>query len=396
MKTAYFDCIAGASGDMLIGALLDAGLPLAALQAELDKLHLHEFSLAATPVMKNGFAATKAGVHVHDHAHARHLHDLRAVVEASHLSHAVKSRAIRVFTRICEAEAGIHRESIDAVHLHEVGGTDAIVDVCGTLAGLELLGIGHVVVSPLPLGRGFVHGAHGNIPLPAPATLALLKGCPITGSPIDAELVTPTGAALLAEISDGFGPIPSMTVESIGYGAGTRDLAIPNVLRVLIGTANAPLSGMTTESLVQLESNIDNDTPELLGHLAEHLMAHGALDVIMLPAQMKKDRPGVQIQVLCSPGQASALEAILFQESSTLGIRRHSVQRDSLPRHIEPIATPYGTIRCKVARLPDGSLKIAPEFEDCRAAAQSANLPLREIMHAARHAAEHHFHTMKS
>lgn len=392
MKTAYFDCIAGASGDMLLGALLDAGLPLADLQAALDGLHLHEFSLAAKPVMKNGFAATKAEVHVHDHGHARHLHDLCAVVEASHLSPTVKARAIKVFTRICEAEAGIHRESVEHVHLHEVGGTDAIVDICGTLAGLELLGIERIVVSPLPLGRGFIQGAHGRIPLPAPATLALLKGCPIIGSPIDAELVTPTGAALLAELADGFGPIPAMRVDAIGYGAGTRDLAIPNVLRVMLGSTDQALHGVTTEALVQLESNIDSDTAEQLGHLAQNLMAQGALDVAMLPAQMKKDRPGVQIQVLCHPAQAAALEATLFQESSTLGIRRHSVLRDALPRHIEAIATPYGPIHCKIARLPDGTLKVTPEFEDCRAAALASGRPLREIMLAARHTADHHFH----
>lgn len=392
MKTAYFDCIAGASGDMLLGALIDAGLPADHLRELLAGLHLEEFTLEARPVLKNGFAATKVDVHVHDHAHARHLSDLCALVEASTLSPSVKAGAVRVFTRICEAEAGIHRASLESVHLHEVGGVDALVDVCGTLAGIEALGIHRVVVSPVPLGRGFIDAAHGRIPLPAPATLALLRGCPVTSFPLDTESVTPTGAALLVELADAFGPIPSMTVENIGYGAGSRDLAIPNVLRILVGTANGPLPGTITESLVQLETNLDSDTPEALGHLSRQLLAAGALDVTMLPAQMKKDRPGVLLQVLCPPDQSANLESLVFRESRTLGIRRHQVQRDALPRHIEEIATPHGPIRFKVARLPDGTAKIAPEFEDCRAAAERAGLPLRRIMQDAEHAAAHHFH----
>ena len=391
MKIAYFDCIAGASGDMMLGALLDAGWPEAALRMALSALHIKDFEITVRPVLKNGFAATKVDVTVRDDAPERHLADLRAVVEASHLSASVKARAIAVFTRICQAEANIHRASIDDVHLHEVGGVDAIIDVCGTLAGLEALGIDRVVVSPLPLGRGFVSGAHGRIPLPAPATIALLKGCPVTGSPVDAELVTPTGAAVLAEIAVVFGPIPAMTVGAIGYGAGTRDLPIPNVLRLITGEATGPLPGITTESLVQLETNIDSDSPEVLGHVARQLMAAGALDVAMLPAQMKKDRPGVLLQALCHDHQSAALEAILFQETTTLGIRRLAVQRDALPRTIECIATPHGLIRFKIATLPDGSRKIAPEFDDCQAAAQFTGIPLRQVLADASHAAAHHF-----
>lgn len=391
MKIAYFDCIAGASGDMILGALVDAGWPIEALRAELEKLRIADFTIASRPVLKNGFAATKIDVRVSDSAPERRLADLLAIVNDSGLSDSVKERAARVFTRICEAEAGIHRASLHEVHLHEVGGVDAIVDVCGALAGMEALGIESVVASPLPLGRGFVSGAHGRIPLPAPATLALLKGCPVIGSPIDKELVTPTGAALIVELAGGFGPIPAMTITGIGYGAGTRELAIPNVLRLVLGDAPSAPSGYLTEPLVQLETTIDSDTPEVLGHVSRLLMAAGALDVTLTPAQMKKDRPGTRVEVLARPPEVAALEHLLFTETSTLGIRRLGVERDSLPRNMQCILTPHGLIRVKVATLPDGMAKISVEHEDCRAASEATGVPLRQIMREAEHAAAHQF-----
>ena len=389
MKTAYFDCIAGASGDMMLGALVDAGLSAGQLEAELAKLHLQDFHLHVKRVSKNAFSAVKVDVHVHDDAPERHLADIRKVVEDSHLSDSVKGTAIRIFTRICEAEAAIHDSTVDKVHLHEVGGVDAIVDVCGTLAGLQALGIQRVQVSPFPLGRGFVTGAHGQIPLPAPAALSLLKGCPVTGSSIDAELVTPTGAAVLSEIADAFGPIPAMTLDAVGYGAGTNDHEIPNVLRVLVGEATSGGPGLLTESLIQLETNLDDESPELVGHLSGKLMEAGALDVSVIPAQMKKGRPGVLLQVLSKPQHASALEHLLFHESSTLGVRRSDVQRDSLPRRSEAVATKFGKIRVKIATLPNGHARVTPEFEDCRKAAESSGTPLREIYHLVEHEAAH-------
>ncbi len=391
MKTAYFDCIAGASGDMMLGALVDAGLPAATLEAELSKLRIKDFHLHVGKVMKNCFAATKVDVHVHDDAPERHLADIRKVVEDSHLSDQVKGTAMRIFTRICEAEAAIHNSTVDKVHLHEVGGVDAIVDVCGTLAGLEALGIEQVVVSPFPVGRGFITGAHGQIPLPAPAALALMKGCPLQGRDIDAELVTPTGAAVLSEIADAFGPIPKMTLENFGYGAGTRDMVIPNVLRVLLGDSTGT-SGIITESLTMLETNIDDESPELTGHLTSKLMEAGALDVSAIPAQMKKGRPGVLLQVLAKPAHADGLKHILFHESSTLGVRDTTVQRDSLPRRIETVETPFGRIRVKVAQLPNGQAKVFPEYEDCRAAAEKNSTPLREVYQQVSHHAAHAFH----
>ena len=388
MKTAYFDCIAGASGDMMLGALVDAGLPPARLEAELAKLQLKDFHLHVGKVLKNCFSATKVDVHVHDDAPERHLAEIRKVVEDSTLSDAVKTRAIRIFTRICEVEAAIHNSTLEKVHLHEVGGVDAIVDVCGTLAGLEVLEIERGHVSPFPVGRGFISGAHGQIPLPAPAALALMKDCPITGSAIDAELVTPTGAAVLSEIADGFGPIPPMTLTSLGYGAGTRELPIPNVLRLLIGQG-AGTEGLITESLTLLETNIDDDSPEFIGHLAAKLLEAGALDVSILPAQMKKGRPGALLQVLAKPRDADKLKHLIFHHSSTLGVRHQEVQRDSLPRRIETIDTKFGPLRVKIAQLPNGKTKVFPEYEDCRAASEQHDTPLRDIFQHAAHQATH-------
>ncbi len=391
MKTAYFDCIAGASGDMLLGALIDAGLPAATLEAELNKLHIDDFHLHVGKVMKNCFAATKVDVHVHDHTPERHLKDIRAVVEQSDVSDRVKERAIRVFTRICEEEAAIHNMSVDSVHLHEVGGVDAIVDVVGVLAGMELIGVEKVVVSPLPVGRGFITGAHGQIPLPAPATLGLLKGVPIVGSPIDVEFVTPTGAALLTELADSWGPVPGMTLHQVGYGAGTRDLEIPNVLRILLGDSSAT-GPWNTETITVLETHLDNDRGETIGHAFRKLMAEGALDVVSIPAQMKKDRPAQVVKVLAKPEDADRLETILFEETSTLGIRRSETRRDSLERSFDTVDTQYGPIPVKLAKLPNGQLRATPEYEDCRKAAEAHNVSLHTVTHTAEHAAAHKFH----
>jgi uncharacterized protein (TIGR00299 family) protein len=390
MKTAYFDCIGGASGDMLLGALIDAGLPVASLESELAKLHLDDFHLHVGKVAKNAFTATKVDVHVHDHAPERHLREIREIVEKSEVSPGVKERAMRVFTQICEVEAGIHGMSVDEVHLHEVGGVDAIVDVVGVLAGVELMKIERVVVSPLPMGRGFIRGAHGQIPLPAPATLGLLKGVPICGSPLDVEFVTPTGAALLVELADAWGPLPAMTLREVGYGAGTRDLPIPNVLRILLGDAS-PAGPWTSETITVLETNLDNDRGEVIGHTLQRLRAEGALDAIAMPAQMKKDRPAHVIKVLARPADADRLQHILFEETSTLGIRRIESRRDALHRRMDSVETRFGPIQVKVATLPSGRLRATPEFEDCRKAAEQHGVTLQQVTHEAEHAAAHKF-----
>jgi pyridinium-3,5-bisthiocarboxylic acid mononucleotide nickel chelatase len=391
VKVAYLDCIAGASGDMLLGALLDAGLPADTLNAELAKLNMaHEFHLHVSKVSKNGFGATKVDVHAHDSAPERHLRDLLAIVNAAQVSDNVKTRATRVFTRICEVEAGIHGMPVHEVHLHEVGGVDAILDVVGVLAGFEALGIERVVVSPLPMGRGFVTGAHGQIPLPAPATLGLLSGVPLVGSPIEQELVTPTGAALLVELADAWGPLPAMTLRGVGYGAGTRDLIIPNVLRLIIGDADVG-GAWQSETITVLETHLDNDRGETIGHAVRQLMAAGALDVLTMPAQMKKDRPAHVMRVLARPEDANRLEHILFEETSTIGIRRSDTRRDALPREIVSVDTRYGPIDVKVSQLPGGGVRATPEYESCREAAERHAVPLATVTHAAEHAAAHRF-----
>lgn len=380
MKIAYFDCIAGASGDMVLGALLDAGLPEANLRQRLAALRLHDFELDCQRVAKHGFSATRVEVRVADQVPARHLPDILRIVTESDLEPGIKERATAVFQRLAEVEAGIHGLPLEQVHLHELGGVDTIVDVVGVLAGLEALGIQRVCASPLPLGRGFVQGAHGSIPLPAPATLALLKGVPVTGSTLDVELVTPTGAALLTALAEDFGPIPAMTLEAVGYGAGARDLPIPNLLRVLIGQQAMPLEA-TTETLVVLETNLDDLNPEFYDHVMGHLLGAGALDVVLVPAQMKKNRPATLLQVLSRPADANQLTAILFAETSTLGVRRYQVERHCLARSFQKVETKYGPVQVKVARWADG-LKIKPEYEDCRRLAEAHQVPLAEIYRA--------------
>jgi uncharacterized protein (TIGR00299 family) protein len=383
MKIAYFDCIAGASGDMLLGALVDAGLPVESLRAQLAGLNLgSEFNLKADKVSKNGFGATKVDVVVREHQHGRHLAEIEVLLHKSSLTGHIQEKAIGIFRRLAKVEAGIHGQPMEQVHLHELGGVDTMVDVVGTLLGLEEFGVERVYASPLPLGRGFVKGAHGQIPLPAPATVALLKDVPVIGSEIEMELVTPTGAVLLTSLCVAFGSIPAMTLTGQGYGAGGRDLPIPNVLRLLLGRQPDDSQGTGVETLVLLETNVDDNSAEINGYVMEKLFTAGALDVFFTPIQMKKNRPAALISVLSRPADTEALETILFRETSTLGVRRQPVERRCLERASETVDTPYGSVRVKVARLPDGSTKRAPEYEDCKKAAQAHNVPLRVVYEA--------------
>jgi len=387
MKIAYFDCIAGASGDMILGALLDAGLPETILQEQLAALHLDGFELRQRRVTKNGFSAIKVDVDVADDVPARHLPDIEAIVQASDLPETIKARAIAIFRRLGEVEAGIHGTSLEQVHLHELGGLDTIVDVVGTLVGLDALGIEQVWASPLPMGRGFVRGAHGQIPLPAPATLALLQGVPLVGSELEVEFVTPTGAVLLTSLAQGFGPLPAMTLTGLGYGAGGRDLPIPNLLRLLLGEQPGPDQAIT-ETLTMLETNIDDLNPEIYDYVMGRLFEAGALDVFLSPIQMKKNRPATLLRVLCRPSQVDTLTAILFAETSTLGVRQQFVQRQCLARSSHTVETPYGLVRVKVAHWGDDQTKAAPEYEDCRRLAEATGAALREVYRAAERAAE--------
>jgi uncharacterized protein (TIGR00299 family) protein len=387
MKTAYFDLISGASGDMILGALVDSGLPIEKLKRGLEALKLDGFSLRAQAVNKNGFHATKVHVVVKDDVPHRHLPEINAIIHQSDLPSKIKEQAVTIFNRLGSVEAGIHGTSMTEVHLHELGGTDTIVDVVGTLLGLEEIGIQEVISSPVPLGRGFIQGAHGIIPLPAPATLELLKGIPILGVDLQVETVTPTGAVLLTTLAHKFGPIPRMHLESVGYGAGGRDLPIPNIVRVLIGQ-DAVTNPESLDSLVVLETNIDDLNPETYAYVMERLFLAGALDVYLTPIQMKKNRPATLLQALALPEDTDKLRRIIFEETSTLGIRQQRVERYALHRYIRRVETPFGLIRVKVADLGPGKTKRVPEFEDCRSAAQEYGVPLWEVYQAAQVAAQ--------
>ena len=394
MTVAYIDCIAGASGDMLLGALIDAGVSEAELRNRLAELHLPGFELAVRRVQKAGIGALQVEVRVTDHATERHVPAIIALVEASAVPAAIKRRAAAIFRRLGEVEAGIHGASLERVHLHELGGIDTIVDVVGVLTGFELLGVERVVCSPLPLARGFVDAAHGRLPLPAPATVALLEGVPVTGAEVAGELVTPTGAALVTELAADFGALPAMRVRAAGYGAGRAERAIPNVVRLLVGEA-ADAGGVAggdtgdpyPEQLFVVETNIDDMNPELYDYVSARLFAAGALEVFTQPAAMKKNRPATLLSVLCRPSQRAAVRHLLFLETTTIGVREHPVQRYALARETCHLTTPHGEIRVKVVRGAGLEPRWAPEYDDCRRAAEETGVPLQAVYQAAQEAA---------
>jgi len=378
MKVLYFDLIGGASGDMILAALIDAGVPAEKLAGMLAGLKLDEFELIATPIEKNGFQATKVDIQVGEQPPERHLKDILEVIRNSSLPTSIQNRAIRIFQKIASVEAGIHNKPVNHIHLHELGGTDTIVDVTGALLALDFLGVSRIYASPIPLGSGFIKGAHGQIPLPAPATMGLIEGLPVKKTEIKAELITPTGAALLAELVEDFSPPPEMKILAVGYGAGTRDLPIPNLLRVMIGE--------TTETEIQkrgklilLETNLDDLNPEIYPYVMDTLFSAGALDVCLVPVQMKKNRPGTQIQILVEVQKTQDMRDILFRETSTLGIRQTQVDRFSLPRNIQEVSTIFGLVRIKVAGEGTKFQKASPEFEDCQKLARENDIPIQQV-----------------
>lgn len=388
MTVAYIDCIAGVSGDMLLGALLAAGVSEADLRERLADLHLPGFELGAQPVQKAGIGALQVEVRVTDHATERHLPEIAALLEASAVPAAIKRRAGAIFRRLGEVEAAIHGSSRDRVHLHELGGIDTIVDVVGVLTGFQLLGVERVVCSPLPLARGFVDSAHGRLPLPAPATVALLQGVPVTGAEVEGELVTPTGAALVTELAARFGALPAMTLRAAGYGAGRAQRAIPNVVRLLVGeAAGAGGDGAAPEPLFVVETNIDDMNPEWYDYVTARLFAAGALEVFTQPAAMKKNRPATLLSVLCRPAQRASVRRLLFRETTTIGVREHLVQRYALARETRLVTTSHGEIRVKMVRGAGPEPRWAPEYDDCRRAAEATGAPLQAVYQAAAQAA---------
>lgn len=376
MKVAYFDCFAGISGDMTLGALVDAGLSFAALKSELDKLSVREFTLSQRRVEKHGIAGTKIDVNAREgHVH-RHLKDVLEIIDNSAISASAKEKAARVFQKLAEAEAKIHNTTIEAVHFHEVGAVDAIVDVVGAIVGLELLGIEAIYASKFRFGSGHTRGAHGAMPVPVPAVVEMTKGFPTERTDIPYELVTPTGAALLTALASNIGETIQLRTESTGYGAGTRDVEqVPNLLRVEIGEL---VTDTQTDTPVLLETNIDDMTPEIYGYLIERLLEAGARDAFLTPVIMKKGRPGIQLTVLADPNKETELTELIFSETTTLGIRRLPVQRHILERRTDTVQTPYGPIRVKIADL-GGKQRITPEYDDCARIAREQQVPILDV-----------------
>jgi len=385
MRIGYFDCFNGASGDMILGALVAAGLPPDDLRADLARLNLADYDLHISDTKKQGFAATKVDVRMTGKPGHRHLHHVVAIIDGSDLPAGVKDRAKRVFTRLAEVEAAVHGSTIQKVHFHEVGAVDAIVDVVGAVAGITRLGLQRIVCSPIPVGSGTVTCDHGVMPVPAPATAGLLVGVPIAPTEETGELTTPTGAALLTTLADAFGPLPAMRIERGGFGAGTRDgKTRPNVLRLLIGESMDAAGDAESDEIILLEANVDDSTGEEIGHAVSRLLAAGALDAFTTPITMKKNRPGVMITALAPPDRAVALEAVFFEETSTFGVRRHRCTRRILSRRHESVNTPYGSIRVKVGERGGKPVTASPEYDDCAAAAAASGATLRTVMQAAR------------
>lgn len=383
MRIAYFDCFSGISGDMTLAALIHAGVDAATIKEAVASLGLPA-ELKVARIRKSGFDATQVTVEAPpEHVH-RHLHHIAKMVDASRLTERQRGLAHRIFRRLAEAEAAVHGTTIDKVHFHEVGAIDSIVDIVGGAVALDLLDVDRIVASRVPTGCGTVKAAHGLMPVPAPGTVELLKGIPLAACSIEAELTTPTGAAILASVVNEFGPMPEMRIDRIGMGAGQRDLSEqPNILRVLVGTTTDAANSRETDRVWILETNLDDLAGELIGYCMERLFAAGALDVFTTPIGMKKNRPGVLLTVLCEESSISRLEDIVFRETSTFGLRRTLATRSKLQRFTHEVTTPYGPVQGKVGRSEDRSPIFAPEYEDCRRVATERGVALREVYAAA-------------
>jgi pyridinium-3,5-bisthiocarboxylic acid mononucleotide nickel chelatase len=382
MRIAYLDCFSGISGDMFLGALIDSGLSLRQLKQEIAKLPLKGYQLKAQKVFRCGFSGTQVKVILKDEKPLA-IPQMQTIVKKSRLSNAIKETILRVLQRLVEAETKIHlgkHHSTHQPHLHELGSQDTIIDIVGAVSGLELLGIDKIYVSPLPLNSGMIKSAHGLIPLPAPATLELIKGFQLYPSSINKEMVTPTGAVLASVLGEPAPNMPIMNVSSIGYGAGSWELTEqPNMLRLIIGKS---ANQMITETVWCIETNIDNTSPEIMGYILERLRSEGALDAVVIPIQMKKSRPGFLLQVIARPDDLNKLENIIFTESGTLGIRHYPTTRIILNRKTITVKTRYGKVRVKIGQLGNEIKSIAPEYDDCVKLACAKNVPLKLIYEA--------------
>jgi len=380
-RIAYFDCFAGISGDMILGAMVDSGLPLDTLKNELAKLKVTGWNLSAEKVIRRGMTGTQVHVITEEVSHHRHLADITTIISESSLSAAVKERTLGIFSLLADAEAAVHGISREKVHFHEVGALDAIIDITGAAIAFEALKIDEVSVSPLNTGSGTVRSAHGLLPVPAPATSILLEGFDIYSSGIQTELVTPTGAAIIRSFCQKSSFLPNITLESTGYGSGSKDLEVANLLRLFIGSRQELHD--ETETVIQLETNIDDSSPEITAYLMQRLFEAGALDVFITPIIMKKNRPGHLLAAIVSPEKEETMTHIIFRESSSSGIRRFQRERYTLPRELQSVETPFGSIAVKIHRLGEEVITISPEFEDCRKTAEETGNPLQSVYNAA-------------
>jgi pyridinium-3,5-bisthiocarboxylic acid mononucleotide nickel chelatase len=383
MRTLYFDCFAGASGDMILGALVAAGVDPQTLVDQLSLLNVDGFTVTFEKTDRSGISATFARVETREEKKHRHLSGIEKIISGSQLSDGIKQRALKIFSRLGEAEARVHNQPLEKVHFHEVGALDAIVDVLGAAICFELLGIERFVCSPLHVGSGFVEMEHGRFPVPPPAVTELLKDAPLYTTDVKGELVTPTGAAIITTVCSEFGPMPQMILEHTGYGAGSRTYdRFPNVLRVLIGDDQQQAAA--EERLWMIETNVDDMSPQIFAYVMDRAFDLGALDCYFTPVHMKKNRPAVLLSVLCHIAEREQLTRMLFAETTTLGVRFFPVERRALERKIVRVETQYGAIDVKVARLNGSVINEMPEFEQCREAARQANVPLRVVEEAAR------------
>ena len=378
MSFAYFDCFAGISGDMILGALIDLGVPGDFIVENVRSMPLDAFQLEISTAARMEIHGRHVKVVVEDrNKQSRNYGDIKSLIQNGPLSDKVKGLSLKVFERLAGVEASIHNCSKESVHFHEVGGVDAIVDIVGAALGLEWLGIDKVFASEIPVGRGFVDCQHGTLPVPAPATLALLDGVPVYGTGVPHELVTPTGAAIITCLAEHFGPMPKMLIGKIGYGVGARDLEErPNLLRVILGELD---SEHHKDSVMVVETNIDDMNPEIFGFVMERLFEDGALDVTWIPVFMKKSRPGTMIQVICKETDRDALVSRILSETTATGVRYYPAERTKLPRKVKEVTTSYGKVRVKEVSGPAGRVSMAPEYEDCKKIALEKNVPLKVV-----------------
>ena len=388
MKVAYFDCFSGISGDMTLGALLDVGLPFEVLKKELEKLPLKNYSIKAEKVEKVGIASTKVHVQAEEKGVIRYWTNVKNLIDDSKLDTLVKENSKKAFLTLAQAEAKIHRKNLNSVHFHEVGATDSIIDIVGTAIGLNYLGIEKVFSSPIATGMGLIKTDHGIMPVPSPATLEILKDIPIYSGGENAELTTPTGASIIKTYAEDFGEIPPLRIISTGYGAGTRDLRKPNVLRIIVGEMIARPEEAEEDEVVIIDTNIDDMNPEFYGYVMEKLFDAGAIDVWITPVYMKKNRPGTALSVLAPIHKEEAIIDVIFKETSTLGARTSRKVRRKALREVLAVTTRFGEVRVKIGKFKNQIVSVSPEYDDCARLAKEKEIAVKEVYNEAKQAAE--------